>query len=98
MLLAIAGVGVRMHGQDEAERLHGSRDGELGAQSEKATDDACRASCVDWYGNARPIFLRERTFALMGYELVEGEIGARAIHEVQRINFAPPHGERERER
>ena len=70
--------------------------GEIAARDEAIADDACKASCVDWYGNARPIFLRDRTFALMGYELVEGEIGARAIHEVRRINFAPPRGERGR--
>ncbi len=63
--------------------------GELGAQEERVVDDKCKASCVDWYGNARPIFLGKRTFALMGYELVEGEVGAREIHEVRRINFAP---------
>ena len=64
--------------------------GELWADEEGVVaDDGCQASCVDWYGNARPIFLRDRTFALMGYELVEGEVGARAIREVRRINFAP---------
>jgi hypothetical protein len=53
------------------------------------TDDNCVASCVDWYGNARPIFWRGRVFALMGYELVEGrERGAR-IREMARIDFAP---------
>src|SRR5207247_5219200 len=36
--------------------LHFQELGELSAQSEKAVDDACRASCVDWYGNSRPIF------------------------------------------
>ena len=34
--------------------------GELGSQPERAIDDQCRASCVDWYGNARPLFLRGR--------------------------------------
>lgn len=63
--------------------------GELGADSDGVVDDSCQASCVDWYGNARPIFLRGRTFALMGYELVEGEIGERSIREVRRVNFAP---------
>ncbi|GAB6195608.1 beta-propeller domain-containing protein [Lysobacter xanthus] len=53
-------------------------------------DDACRASCVDWYGNARPIFLGDRVFALMGYELVEGRLEAGAIHERRRANFAAP--------
>jgi hypothetical protein len=52
-------------------------------------DDWCQASCVDWYGNARPIFLRGRAFALLGYELVEGEISATAIREVDRVSFAP---------
>ena len=35
-------------------------------------DDGCQASCADWYGNARPIFIGDRIFALLGYELVEG--------------------------
>jgi len=38
--------------------------------------DGCQASCVDWYGNSRPIFVGSRTFALMGYELVEGRVDA----------------------
>jgi beta propeller domain-containing protein len=63
--------------------------GELGAQSEKAVNDKCRASCVDWYGNARPLFLRGRVFALLGYELVEGQIDDGRIREVRRINYAP---------
>ena len=63
--------------------------GELGAQSEKAVDDNCRASCVDWYGNARPIFLRGRVFALLGYELVEGKMDDGRIAELRRVNYAP---------
>ncbi len=31
----------------------------------------CETSCVDWYGNTRPIFLGDRVFALMGSEIVE---------------------------
>jgi hypothetical protein len=61
--------------------------GELGAQPEKAIDDRCRASCVDWYGNARPLFLRGRVFALLGYELVEGRLEKGRIHELRRINY-----------
>lgn len=64
--------------------------GELSAKVEGTTEDGCQASCVDWYGNARPIFLGSRTFALLGYELVEGRIGGRRISEVARVNFAPP--------
>ncbi len=63
--------------------------GELGAQPDKAKDDGCRASCVDWYGNAQPLFVRGRVIALLGYELVEGAIEDGTIHEVQRVNYAP---------
>ena len=67
--------------------------GELQAQPGSARDDACKASCVDWYGNARPLFIGERLFALLGYELVEGRLaGGRfneRIEERQRISFAP---------
>jgi hypothetical protein len=64
----------------------------LGAlQSDPAAfrDDACKASCVDWYGNARPIFLGERVIALMGYELVEGRVAGDRIEERRRASFAP---------
>ncbi|HEX6376832.1 MAG TPA: beta-propeller domain-containing protein [Allosphingosinicella sp.] len=64
--------------------------GELEAKTQGVADDDCQASCVDWYGNARPIFLGGRTFALLGYELVEGELARGRIREVGRISFAPP--------
>jgi hypothetical protein len=64
--------------------------GELEADGASLSDDACVASCVDWYGNARPVFVRGRILALLGYELVEGRIEAARIHEVRRVSFAPP--------
>jgi hypothetical protein len=63
--------------------------GELAAQPERAAEDGCVASCVDWYGNARPLFLRGRIFALMGYELVEGAMDGNRIREVRRTDFTP---------
>ena len=63
--------------------------GELEALAKNAKDDGCQASCVDWYGNARPIFLGNRVFALMGYELVEGRRSGSSVKEVGRVNFAP---------
>jgi hypothetical protein len=63
--------------------------GELGSRPEIAIDDHCQASCVDWYGNARPLFLRGRVFALLGYELVEGSLDAGHMQELRRINYAP---------
>ncbi|HEX4327578.1 MAG TPA: beta-propeller domain-containing protein [Burkholderiales bacterium] len=64
---------------------------ELGALQARAgqANDNCRASCVDWYGNARPLFLKSRVFALMGYEIVEGEVARGEINETRRISFAP---------
>ena len=69
--------------------LHFEELGELGAQSEKAVDDRCRASCVDWYGNSRPLFVRGRVLALLGYEIVEGSLREGRIHELRRINYTP---------
>jgi hypothetical protein len=63
--------------------------GELAAQTRGVVDDDCQASCTDWYGNARPIFLGDRVFALLGYELVEGQMAGRTIREIGRVNFAP---------
>lgn len=71
------------------ESLHFEELGELAAQSENAVDDACRASCVDWYGNSRPLFVRGRVLALLGYELVEGNLKDGRIRETRRINYSP---------
>lgn len=63
--------------------------GQLDARPENAVDDGCKASCVDWYGNARPIFIGDRVFALLGYELVEGQWRGDRIVERRRVDFAP---------
>ena len=52
-------------------------------------NDGCVASCVDWYGNSRPLFVGGRVFALMGYEIVEGAVTEKRIVETRRISFAP---------
>lgn len=65
-----------------------SQVGELAAKN-TSTSDNCKASCVDWYGNARPIFLRGRVFALLGYELVEGRVDDQKIREIRRVNYSP---------
>ena len=57
--------------------------------SPRTANDGCRASCVDWYGNSRPLFIHSRVFALMGYEIVEGQLARGRITEVQRVSFAP---------
>jgi len=70
------------------DRLDLTEMGELEAGNATA-NDGCRASCVDWYGNARPVFLRNRIFALMGYEIVEGSVAGNRIRETRRINYSP---------
>ncbi|HEV7704110.1 MAG TPA: hypothetical protein VGO46_07435, partial [Gemmatimonadaceae bacterium] len=57
--------------------------------SESENADACKASCVDWYGNARPLFAHGRVFALLGYELVEGHMKDGRLIEDRRVDFAP---------
>lgn len=69
--------------------LHFQEAGELEARPDKAVDDGCRASCVDWYGNARPLFVHGRIVALLGYELVEGALDNGRIREARRISYAP---------
>lgn len=66
-----------------------ARMGQLASGALSNANDNCRASCVDWYGNARPIFARGRVFALMGYELVEGALNDGRITERRRLDFAP---------
>jgi hypothetical protein len=67
--------------------------GELTAQASPRLNDRCKASCVDWYGNARPIFMGDRVLALMGYELVEGRVRGgvfgESIEELRRTDFGP---------
>ncbi|HEX8704466.1 MAG TPA: beta-propeller domain-containing protein [Myxococcaceae bacterium] len=55
--------------------------------SDETRNDACLKSCADWYGNARPIFYRGRVFALMGYELIEAQVGQDSLQESFRASF-----------
>jgi hypothetical protein len=50
----------------------------------------CEVSCIDWYGNSRPIFVNGRIFALSGTELIEGRVGAQSIEEIARVNLTTP--------
>lgn len=61
--------------------------GSLEANPPERENDNCEFSCVDWYGNSRPIFYKDRIFALMGYELVEGQIIRSKLEETDRVNF-----------
>jgi hypothetical protein len=62
--------------------------GELGLQGRKvAPGYSCEVSCIDWYGNSRPIFTGGRIFALMGTELVEGAMRDGRIAERGRVDL-----------
>lgn len=50
----------------------------------------CEVSCVDWYGNSRPVFTDGRVFGLTGTELVEGRVESGRIREIRRLNIAVP--------
>jgi hypothetical protein len=53
----------------------------------------CEVSCVDWYGNSRPIFTDGRVFALSATELIEGRVTDGRVVEIARVNLTapPPH-------
>ena len=53
-------------------------------------DYECEVSCIDWYGNSRPVFLAGRIFGLMGTSLVEARIDAGQIKEIARIDLTTP--------
>ncbi|MDR0672292.1 MAG: beta-propeller domain-containing protein [Zoogloeaceae bacterium] len=61
--------------------------GVLAATDKGESNDRCIASCADWYGNSRPLFIANRLFALMGYEIVEGRIENGSVQEIRRVDF-----------
>jgi len=63
--------------------------GRLESREGRSRRDWCKASCVDWYGNARPIFIENRVFALLGYEIVEGHLRGGRMRELRRVSYAP---------
>lgn len=53
-------------------------------------DYDCDVSCIDWYGNSRPIFTNGRIFALSGTEIIEGYLSGGRLFERQRLNLTEP--------
>ena len=75
-----------------------SESGDGGRYYEESDDPnvySCQVSCIDWYGNSRPLFTGGRVFGLTATELVEGRVEGGRIGEVQRIDLTkaelPPH-------
>ena len=51
---------------------------------------SCEISCIDWYGNARPIFLGGKVYGLMATELVEAEMVDGQVTERRRVDLTAP--------
>jgi hypothetical protein len=64
-----------------------SQAGELSPRPRTESDYRCEVSCVDWYGNSRPIFTGGRIFALMGTDLVEGRLARGRMDEIGRLDL-----------
>jgi hypothetical protein len=63
------------------------------SEAPQRADYRCEVSCVDWYGNSRPVFTGGRVFALTGTELIEGRIEDGRVRELRRLDLtAPPPG------
>jgi hypothetical protein len=54
-------------------------------------EDGCEVSCdpFDWFGDSRAIFIGDRIYAFIGYELVEARLEQGRIRETRRIDFTP---------
>lgn len=65
--------------------------GKIGIVSAGNDVGSCETSCIDWYGNTRPIFLKERVFALMGSELAQVSLadGASRVGAAAELTLAP---------
>ena len=50
----------------------------------------CEVSCIDWYGNARPIFLGGKVYGLIATELVEAEVVEGRVAERRRVDLTGP--------
>ncbi len=64
--------------------------GKSEAQTEVGSGYTCEVSCIDWYGNSRPIFTDGRIFGLVATDLVEARIEQGQIREVQRVDLTGP--------
>lgn len=61
--------------------------GEVGATVPPGTE--C-PQCGGYYDFARPVFLRGRTFAIVGGEVVEASVDGERVRELRRVRIGPP--------
>lgn len=58
--------------------------GQMTPQSFQRPAEECATSCVDWYGNTRPIFLGDTIIGLLGDQMSLGALDARGNLHVER--------------
>jgi hypothetical protein len=69
-------------------RINGDDSIKLVGTVESGKDTSiCQSSCIDWYGNTRPIFLKDRLFALMGHELAEVKLSGETLAPAGRVQM-----------
>lgn len=59
-----------------------------GSEGDDGESEDCEVSCTDWYGNARPIFIDNTAYALLGTELVEARPSPGRIEVLRRLVLA----------
>ncbi len=65
--------------------------GSIASHEQDVTDDTCDVlGCEEWFQDARALFLGERIFVLLGYELIEAKRVDGQIAELRRADLAPP--------
>ena len=64
--------------------------GRLDAKLPTIVDDGCKSTCVDWYHNAKAVFVGDRILVVFGYELVEAALIDGKIVETRRIDIRSP--------
>jgi len=62
-----------------------------GSREVSSVDNNCEVSCYDWYGVARPFFINQHIYALVGFELIQGQFvqnqREQEIQTLQRLNL-----------
>ncbi|MFK8014453.1 MAG: hypothetical protein AB8G17_03275 [Gammaproteobacteria bacterium] len=52
-------------------------------------EDRCQVSCESFYGEARPLFMDDKIYALVGYELIQGYVSGGNVYEKHRVDALP---------
>jgi hypothetical protein len=66
--------------------------GEIASRrASNVAEDNCKSSCLDWYGDARMIVVKDRFFVVLGYEIIEASLPGDKLSETNRVDFLGEH-------